>query len=113
MVAAFGIEPEIGVAVDVTLTGDTPQAKPMAMELGKGPAIKVKDGGMLAHPGVKRWMVATAERLELPYQLEVLLGARRMPIPSRPAATGWLPAAFRWRPAMCTALLRSWTMAMC
>ncbi|MHB9034495.1 MAG: M42 family metallopeptidase [Anaerolineae bacterium] len=74
MVAAFGIEPEIGVSVDVTLTGDTPQAKPLAIDLGKGPAVKVKDSGMLAHPGVKRWMVATAERLGLPYQLEVLLG---------------------------------------
>jgi tetrahedral aminopeptidase len=74
MVAAYGIEPEIGVAVDVTLTGDTPQCRPMAVELGKGPAIKVKDSGMLAHPGVKRWMVATAERLGIPYQLEVLLG---------------------------------------
>jgi len=74
MVAAFGIEPEIGVAVDVTLTGDTPQAKPMSVELGKGPAIKVKDAGMLAHPGVKNWMVATAEKLQIPFQLEVLTG---------------------------------------
>lgn len=74
MVAAFGIEPEIGVAVDVTLTGDTPQAKPMAIELGKGPAIKVKDSGMLAHPAVKNWMVASAEKLGIPFQLEVLTG---------------------------------------
>ncbi|MCE5259643.1 MAG: M42 family metallopeptidase [Chloroflexi bacterium] len=74
MVAAFGIEPEVAVAVDVTLTGDIPLAKPMSVELGKGPAVKVKDAGMLAHPGVKKWMVATAEKLALPYQLEVLTG---------------------------------------
>jgi len=46
----------------------------MAVSLGAGPAIKVKDGGMLAHPGVKDWMSATAERLGLPYQFEVLEG---------------------------------------
>jgi len=74
MVAAFGIEPDVAVAVDVTSWGDTPQAKPMAIELGKGPAIKVKDGGMLAHSGVKRWMVASAEAAGVPYQLEVLIG---------------------------------------
>jgi endoglucanase len=46
--SAFGIDPEIGLAVDVTLTGDTPKSKPMAVSLGKGPAVKVKDTGMLA-----------------------------------------------------------------
>jgi len=70
--SAFGVEPEIAVAVDVTPTGDTPEAAPMAVELGAGPAIKVKDRGMLAHVGVKNWMADTAERLKLPYQFEVL-----------------------------------------
>ncbi len=74
LTSAFGVEPDVAVAVDVTLTGDTPEARPMAVSLGAGPAIKVKDGGMLAHPGVKDWMIDTAERLGLPYQLEVLEG---------------------------------------
>lgn len=74
LTSAFGVEPDVAIAVDVTITGDTPEAHPMAVSLGDGPAIKVKDGGMLAHPGVKNWMVETAERLELPYQLEVLEG---------------------------------------
>ena len=72
MVSAFGIEPEVALALDVTLTGDTPEAAPMAVSLGKGPAIKVMDSGMLTHPGVKRWMIAAAERLDIDYQLEVL-----------------------------------------
>jgi len=74
MVAAFGVEPEVGVAIDVTDTGDTPEAVPMAVSLGGGPAIKVMDGGFLAHPGVKDWMVAAAERLGIPFQMEVLVG---------------------------------------
>jgi putative aminopeptidase FrvX len=72
---AFGIEPDVGIAVDVTLSFDTPEpAVKMAIALDKGPAIKVKDGGMLATPWVKDWMVDTAEANGIPYQLEVLLG---------------------------------------
>ena len=32
----------------------------MAVELGAGPAIKIKDGGMLTHVGVKEWLLETA-----------------------------------------------------
>lgn len=74
LTSAFGVEPDVAIAVDVTLTGDTPEAHPMAVSLGEGPAIKVKDRGMLAHAGVKNWMADTAERLDLPYQFEVLEG---------------------------------------
>jgi putative aminopeptidase FrvX len=74
LTSAFGVEPDVAIAVDVTLSGDTPEAWPLAISLGAGPAIKVKDRGMLAHPGVKDWMAATAERLSLPYQFEVLEG---------------------------------------
>jgi endoglucanase len=45
----------------------------MAMGLGKGPAIKVKDSGMLAHPAVKKLLVDTAQEAKIPYQLEVLV----------------------------------------
>ncbi len=70
--AGFGVEPEIAIAVDVTLTGDTPECPPMAVALGDGPAIKIKDGGMLAHVGVKEWLIRTAEAARIPYQREVL-----------------------------------------
>ena len=46
----------------------------MAVSLGKGPAVKVMDGGMLAHAGVKDLMIRTAEAHQIPYQREVLLG---------------------------------------
>ncbi len=72
--SGYGVDPEIALAVDVTLTGDTPECPHMAVSLGAGPAIKVKDGGMLSHPGVKNWLVRTAEGGSIPYQLEVLEG---------------------------------------
>ena len=68
----YGVDPEIALAVDVTLTGDTPECAPMAVELGAGPAVKIKDGGMMAHVGVKDWLIRTAETAALPFQREVL-----------------------------------------
>ena len=71
--SGYGEEPEIAIAVDVTLTGDTPECPPMAVSLGAGPAVKIKDGGMLSHVGVKDWLIRTAESAGIPYQREVLV----------------------------------------
>jgi putative aminopeptidase FrvX len=72
MTSGYSVAPDLALAVDVTDTGDTPEARTMAVSLGDGPAIKVKDSGMLAHPGVKDWLIETAEASGIPYQLEVL-----------------------------------------
>jgi endoglucanase len=72
--AAFGLDPDLGLSVDVTGSGDTPKGLVMDVYLGKGPAIKVRDGGMLSDPRIVRWMVDGAEKAGLPYQLEVLEG---------------------------------------
>lgn len=72
--AAYHIDPDLGLAVDVTSTGDTPKSKRMEVALGKGPAIKVHDTGMFADPRIVRLLADTAERLDMPYQLEILEG---------------------------------------
>ena len=72
--SAFGIDPDLGFSIDVTGWGDTPAQKGFTMDLGKGPAIKIKDGGMLSDPRIVDWMTRTAEKSRLPYQREVLLG---------------------------------------
>ncbi len=72
--AAYGINPDIGIALDVTLTGDTPKAATMDVSLGKGVAIKVKDNSIIAHPKVKNLMVETAIENNIPYQFEILEG---------------------------------------
>jgi endoglucanase len=71
--AAFGVNPDIGIAVDVTPTGDTPSSIKMVMELGKGPCVKFRDVGMISDPRVVDWMIQTAEKAKIPYQREVLL----------------------------------------
>ncbi|MBM3152159.1 MAG: M42 family metallopeptidase [Chloroflexi bacterium] len=70
--SAFGIDPHLGLAVDVTGVGDTPKCAKMEVSLGKGPAVKIKDAGMLADPRVVDWMIRTAEKNGIPYQREIL-----------------------------------------
>lgn len=72
--AAFGVEADLGIAVDVTLSGDTPNGHKMAVTLGAGTAIKVRDSGMVADPRLKNLLVQRAEEAHIPYQLEVLTG---------------------------------------
>ncbi len=70
--AAYRIDPDIGLAVDVTGVGDTPRGVTMEVALGKGPAIKVRDQGLLSDPRIVDWMVKTADKNAIPYQLEIL-----------------------------------------
>lgn len=72
--SAYGVDPDIGLSIDVTLTGDTPKSIKMAVALGNGPAIKVRDGGMLADPRLVQQMIEIADKNKIPYQLEVLEG---------------------------------------
>lgn len=71
--SAYGIDPDLGIAVDVTSAADTPDAFKMEMALGKGPCVKFKDSGSIADPRVVQWMIRTAEKSNIPYQREVLL----------------------------------------
>jgi endoglucanase len=71
--AAYGVDPEVGFAVDVTRSGDTPRpGSKMATALGDGPAIKVRDSSFIADPRLVSWMVKSAEEAGIPYQMEVL-----------------------------------------
>jgi endoglucanase len=72
--SAYGLDPELGFSIDVTSWGDTPGQKGFEIALGKGPAIKIRDGGMISDPRIVNWMTRTAEKAKLPYQREVLLG---------------------------------------
>ena len=71
--SAFGIDPDLGIAVDVTSAADTPNAAKMEMALGRGPCIKFQDGGSISDPRLVQWMIGTAEKNKIPYQREVLL----------------------------------------
>ena len=72
--SAFAISPEIGVALDVTIACDIPDAKPQerVTEVGKGVAIKLKDSASISHPRLVKFLVDLAEEKGIPYQLEIL-----------------------------------------
>jgi endoglucanase len=70
--AAFAIQPDLALAVDVTKTGDTPKETRMDVRLGGGPAIKVRDQLFISDPRLMAWMVRTAEAAGLPHQFEIL-----------------------------------------
>lgn len=71
--AAFGIVPDMALAIDVCDTGDTPSCKPMAVHLGDGPTVKIKDRSVIAHPEVKDRLIKAAQKKKIPYQLEVMM----------------------------------------
>ncbi len=100
MTAANHLDPDVGIALDVTLTGDVPEARPMAISLGQGAAIKVKDSGMIAHAGLVRLMKQRAEAAQISYQLEVLDGgstdARSMQISNGGTAAGCISIPCRY-----------------
>lgn len=71
--AAFAIQPDYAIAVDVTDTGDTPERKyPMAVRLGEGPAIKVMDRSVICDDSVKRALYRTAKQAGIPVQREIM-----------------------------------------
>lgn len=71
--AAYSIMPELGLAVDITPCPDTPEATRIcSVELGRGPAIKVRDNSVICHPRVRRWLDDAAKAGGIPCQYEVL-----------------------------------------
>lgn len=70
--AAYGIQPDLALAIDATTTGDVPKGKRMAVTLGGGAAIKVRDTGLIVPPAVRDLLIARAEAAHIPYQLEIL-----------------------------------------
>lgn len=71
-VSAHGLDPDLAIALDVCPTGDTPNAEPLGIKLGAGPALKVMDAHSVSHVGLRSLMQAKAEELGIPVQLEIL-----------------------------------------
>lgn len=70
--AAYQVEADMAIAVDVTGTGDTPESRLMEVSVGKGPAIKIKDNSIMCHKEVIELIKSKAEENNIPYQFEIL-----------------------------------------
>jgi endoglucanase len=87
---AFGLNPDVGIALDTTLACDTPgvEKNEAITELGKGVAIKVMDAGVISHRGLLDEFVKMAEKRKIAYQLEVLPLGRTDAAPIQIAGAG-------------------------
>ena len=70
--AAYDIEPDFAIAVDVTDTGDTPKAPLMDVKMGKGAAVKIMDSSILCDAYLRNFMISTAKKNNIPYQAEIM-----------------------------------------
>jgi endoglucanase len=74
--SAFTVQPDIAFAVDVGIAGDTPGVKPeeALSKIGEGPQIVLYDASMIAHKGLRDFVVDVAEELNIPYQFDAMAG---------------------------------------
>jgi tetrahedral aminopeptidase len=105
--ASFTVDPDVGIALDVTIAGDTPGIREFdtSVKMGKGPALTISDSGLVTHPKVLHLLMDTANQNGIEYQLETgLMGttdAARMSLTRQgvPAGTISIPARYIHSPA--------------
>ncbi|MGC9516084.1 MAG: M42 family metallopeptidase [Methanomicrobiales archaeon] len=74
--SAFKINPDLALALDVTIAGDHPGIKEeeAPANIGEGPAIILTDAsgrGIITHPEVKKMLIEAAKKEGIPHQIEV------------------------------------------
>jgi endoglucanase len=100
--AAFGVDPDVAIALDVTIAGDVPGVREFdtSSKMGKGPAMTVTDSGLITHPKVLRLLLDVAEENKIPYQLETgLMGstdAARISLTRQGVPSGTVSVATRY-----------------
>ncbi len=72
--AANKIRPDVFFAVDAGPAGDIPGVKDGFGELGGGVLIRIMDGSMILLPGMRDFLLDTAESEGIPYQIYVSPG---------------------------------------
>jgi tetrahedral aminopeptidase len=100
--SAYAIDPDIGIAIDVTLCCDTPgiEKDDAVTVFGEGVGIKVMDSLSISHRGLLDDFVRVAKAKKIKYQLEVLprggtdAGAVQRPRAGLPAITLSVPTRY-------------------
>lgn len=71
--AAWAVDPDYGIAVDVTDVDDIPGSEKYGtVQLGKGAAIKVMDSSVICHPFMVEKLSALAKEGDIPAQKDIL-----------------------------------------
>ena len=77
--SAYGINPDLAIATDVTIPGDHPgiEKQDSSIEMGKGAVITIMDAsgrGVIVPEKVIKWLKETAETNNIKYQMDVSEG---------------------------------------
>lgn len=73
--STYGVDPDVGIAVDITGSDDTPGASHTCSSvLGKGPGVKVMDSLVICQPQVVAWMNGVAADKGISVQQDVMRG---------------------------------------
>lgn len=71
--AAWAVDPDYAVVVDVTDVDDTPGSEKCGtVRLGKGPAIKIMDSSVICHPDMIQKLESQAKTLDMPTQRDIM-----------------------------------------
>lgn len=73
-VAAFGLQPDIGIALDITIAADMPgiEERNYCVTMGAGVGIKIMDSYSISHFGLVEFMRLLCEQHSIKHQMEVL-----------------------------------------
>lgn len=68
------VEPDVAFALEVDIAGDVPGIRPneAPSRMGKGPSILTFDASMIPNQALKSFVIDTAEKEKIPYQLSVV-----------------------------------------
>lgn len=107
--SAYGLDPQVGIAVDVTHAADYPTVEKKRVGevgVGKGPVIC---RGANINPRVFQLLVQTAQELGIAYQIEIAGGgtgtdANAMQVSRAGMATGLISVALRYMHTPCEVL---------
>lgn len=74
MKSAHQIDPDFGIALDVTIAFDVPGAQPheVVTKLGQGTAVKIMDGTSICDPRMVQFLKQTADKHSIKWQPEIL-----------------------------------------
>ncbi len=72
--AAFGLDPDIGLALDITIAADIPGVKERnyCVKVGAGTGVKIMDSYSISHFGLVNFLRDLAEEYSITHQMEVL-----------------------------------------
>ncbi|MFV0520003.1 MAG: M42 family metallopeptidase [Lachnospirales bacterium] len=71
--SSYSVNPDFGIAFDVTMDYSTPESDKMPQKAGDGACIKIRDGSLICSPIMVKHMKKCAEEGNIKHQLEVLI----------------------------------------